>query len=102
MYAIGANGESYIHARVDKQSSFPPVTLGVLRPDDLHGFARQRLQFACQQVFFPKLDVIDTTPCSFGDLVEKAGSARELVAGKGGAIGNVVKNTCGHQFPSPL
>ena len=42
-------------------------------------------------MFFAELDVVDAGACGFGDFGEKTAAAGGLVAGEGGAVGDVVE-----------
>ena len=48
-------------------------------------------------IFFAELDVIDSVCRGFGDFIEETLAARVLVAGEGGAVGDVVEQTFSHQ-----
>ena len=89
--AAGGGGQGDVSAGVNQENSGQSSVLSSQFENDAHGFASQRFEFAGGEIFFAKLDVVDTAACGFGDFVEEMEAAGVLVAGEGGAVGDVVE-----------
>ena len=99
MDSVGGYCQDDIGSRVDQQlgSQFPVFCCQLIQDTD--GFASQGFQFACREVFFTELDIVDSGAGGFSDLVEEATTACGFVCGERGAVGDVVeKKAFSHQL----
>jgi hypothetical protein len=102
MDSVGLNSKCNISAGVDKQSrSSFSVLSSQLRTfaDDAHRFAGQGFQFARAEIFFPKLNVVDTGSGGFSDFLQQAATAGSFAPGECPSVRDVVEKAgVGHQL----
>ncbi len=91
--AIGLDRQRDVGAGIDEESRrrFAFATF----PDRAYRFAGERFEFARRKIFFAKLDVVDSSAGRFTDFSQEAATARRLIAGKRGALGDVVQKASG-------
>ena len=87
--AICARGDRHIRAGINEQTRF---TFHVSRfTNHADCIARQRFEFPGRQVFFAKLDVVNSRARGFCDLGQQALAAMRFVSGKLFAVGDVAE-----------
>jgi hypothetical protein len=101
VHAIGPGRESNVSAGIDEESSSQfPVLSSQLRKD-VDRVARELLKFPGGEIFFAKLDEIDSGATSFTDLGEHCATPLLLISRKLAAIRDVVEQASRHR-PSLL
>lgn len=103
MNAIGAAGDRHIDAGVDEEAGRGSLIIGrlcVFSADDERCLSRQSFQIANSQVFFAKLNVIDSSTCRFRDLIKQSAAASGLIAAELAAVCDVVEKAAVRHQPS--
>ena len=95
---IGSDSQGYVEAGIDEQASAVSRRSQCRRAQDSHGFQGDDPKFACAQVFFAELDVVDRGLAGFGDFLQQVLAAVQFVPGKLRAIGDVAEQrSCRHR-----
>jgi hypothetical protein len=100
MNAIRLDRHCYIEARVYEERSFQFLVFSPDLPKDVYSFASQVLQVTGMQILLAQLNIVDAGASGFRDLFQQAATAREFIARKSGAIGDVIKIAAVSHQPS--
>jgi hypothetical protein len=97
--AVGSDGKDNVRAGVDEQASSQFPVLSSQFCDYGEGFSSEKFQLSRGQVFFAKLDVVDSGADSLGDFFKETAAARGFVWAEGSAVGDVVEKAAfSHQL----
>ena len=91
VHAIGAHGQGNVAARIDQDAGTLCARTPARSFDPPHCVASQRFQFARRKIFFSQLNVINAGTRGLRNFFQQALASRALIAGKLGAVGNVIQ-----------